>query len=161
MNTSETETVLQYQLDRWGLFLTFRLAAAGRPFHRFLVPAMAGLLFLNSAVDGEYVHGVLWAAGVILLYWAATQVFFLIHVYAGGVQALLSPQRITLSDEHLLVSSELSTEKFKRPPRGSARLSGGAVIVKTEPVNRLVFVRRGFARQEDFDALRKWMGGAE
>ncbi|UCG39105.1 MAG: hypothetical protein JSV00_02405 [bacterium] len=150
---------LRFRLSRRDLYDIIRVNAASRPFRKVAMPALAGFVFLGHAVDGNYLKGALWAGGVAAIFWGVSQLMYLLYAYGGANETLLAPQEIELRDGTMIVTSEHSREQFPRPEPEAVKVSGGFLVVSRGERDRLVFTRRSFEREEDFQALKGWMVG--
>ncbi len=149
-------TRLEFQLSRKDLYAIVRLKAAQRTFRKVAVPALAGLVFLGHSLDGRYVEGLLWAAGVVAAYWGVSNLMYILNVYGAANESLLVPQEITLHEDRLVITSEQSREEFARPDPSEVKTGGRYLVVETFKCS-LVFLKRSFKKPEDYETLMNWL----
>jgi len=149
-------TGLRFQLSRKDLYRIVRINASRRPLRKVAVPALAGLVFLGHALDGKYVDGLLWGAGVAALYWGLSNLMYILNVYASGNESFFVPQEITLHDDRMVVTSENSTEEFHRPDPGDVKTAENHLAIAMGR-NSLVFLKRSFESPEDYQILKEWL----
>jgi hypothetical protein len=149
-------TVLKFQLSRRDLYGIVRINAARRVFRKVAVPLLSGFVFLGHSLDGEYLEGLVWAVGVAVLYWGASNIMYILNVYGAANETLLVPQEITLHEDRMVVNSEHSTEDFARPDPADVK-AGDRHLVITMDSGSLVFLKRSFKTPGDFQVLKDWM----
>lgn len=149
-------TRIKFQLSRKDLYAIVRLKAAQRTFRRVAVPALAGFVFLGHSMDGRYVEGLLWAAGVAVAYWGVSNLMYILHVYGAANESLLVPQEIDLHEDRLVITSEHSREEFTRPYPSEVKAAEKYVVIGTGK-SSLVFLKRSFKKPEDYETLMNWL----
>ena len=149
---------LTFQLDRKDLYDIIGITAGTSLFRKVAVPALAGLVLLGHSLDGNYVKGLLWALGVVLLYWGFSQGMILLHVFAGSNETLLVPQRIRLFEDRMLVTSEHSEEEFSRPDPSEVKTTARYLLIPMGK-NSLVFMKGSFPDPGEFRILKNWLLG--
>jgi len=147
---------LHFALSRRDLYEIVRIIGARRSFRKIAMPALAVFVFLGHAMDGNYGKGVLWAAGVVILYWGISQFMYLIHVYGTSNETLLVPQEILLKEDGMVVTSEHGQEIFDRPSVKDVDASQSRVVIRMDG-NFLVFLKKSFNDPEDFLILKNWL----
>jgi len=151
---------LVFQLSRVDLYNIVRITARTRLLPKLTVPLVAGVILLGHSLDGNYLKGLVWAAGAALVYWGFSQILIFLHVYAPSNETLLVPQRIRLFQDRMAVSSEHSEEEFFRPDPSGVKAVDRYLLIPMGK-NSLVFMRRSFSDPEDFERLKKWVLGGE
>ena len=151
---------LIFQLSRGNLYSIVRITAGTRLFRKLTVPLVAGIILLGHSLDGNYVKGLFWAAGAVLLYWGFSQILIFLHVFASSNETLLVPQKVRLFQDRMAVSSEHSEEEFVRPDPSAVKAVDRYLLIPMGK-NSLVFMRRSFSDPEDFERLKKWALGGE
>ncbi len=154
----EKSNELTFQLSRRDLYDIICITAGTSLFRKVAVPVLAGMVLLGHSLDGNYLKGLLWALGIVLLYWGFSQGMILLHVFAGSNETLLAPQQICLLEDRILVTSEHSDEEFSRPDPSGVKTTDRYLLIPMGK-NSLVFMKRSFRDPEEFEALKSWMLG--
>lgn len=150
------DPVLKFRLSRKDLYSIVRITAARRPLRKVAVPALAGFVFLGHSLDGRYIEGLVWGAGVAALYWGLSNLMYLLNVYGSSNESFLVPQEITLHEDKMVVTSEHSTEEFTRPDQMDVKSAAKHLVIDMGK-NSLVFLKRSFEVPGDFQVLKDWL----
>lgn len=161
MGPEEETPELVFQLSRGDLYHIVRITARTRPLPKLTMPLVAGGILLGHSLDGNYLKGLVWAAGAVLLYWGFSQILIFLHVFAPSNETLMVPQKIRLFQDRMAVSSEHSQEEFFRPDPSGVKAVDRYLLIPMGK-NSLVFMRRSFPDPGDFEILKQWvLGGGE
>ena len=154
----EEKAALVFQLSRKDLYEVFRVTAGKSLLRKLAIPVLAGMVLLGHSLDGNYVKGLVWALGLILLYPGLSRALILLHVFGSSNETLLVPQKIRILEDRMLVSSEHSREEFPRPYPSEVRVTEKYLLFPMGK-NSLVFPKRSFQDPVDFEALKQWARG--